>query len=125
MSEGKNRRILVVEDERDGQAVVAGILERTQIACDLATTAEEAVRLLTEWTYDAALIDLALPGMNGFDLVQHIRRNPATAQLPCIAYTAYHTSKVRQDAIDSGFNVYFEKPLRGEILIKTLQRIMA
>lgn len=124
MANNPTRRILVVEDEHDGQQVVAGILAYADYACDLATTAEEAVHLLKQWTYDAAIIDLALPGMNGFDLIQHIRKKSDTAHLPCIAYTAFHTSKVRQEAIGLGFNAYFEKPVRGEVLIQTLERML-
>ena len=117
-------RVLVVEDEQDGQQVVAGILEISQIEWDLASTAEEGMQLLEHSQYDACIIDLALPGMNGFDLVSHIRNSPPIAHLPCIAYTAYHTSKVRKDAMDVGFDAYFEKPLPQQILVDTLHRLI-
>ena len=116
---------LVVEDEPDGQLVVAGILELFNVATDAVGTAEDALRALAEHQYQVAIIDLALPGMDGLELVRTIRQNPATANLPCVAITAYHTSSVKQQAIDSGFNAYFAKPIDDTIFVRELNRIVA
>ncbi|RMG74833.1 MAG: response regulator, partial [Chloroflexi bacterium] len=74
--------------------------------------------------YNAAVIDLALPGMNGFDLIRRIRQHQRYANLPCIAYTAYHSSKVRYEAKESGFDAYLEKPLDRKLLITTLKELI-
>lgn len=117
-------RVLVVEDEVDGGDVVAGILGQHDILTDIAITAEDALQLLEGNQYDAAVIDLALPGMSGFDLVQRIRQHERYAALPCIAYTAYHSSKVRYEAKESGFDAYLEKPLDRKLLITTLHELL-
>src|SRR5688572_20206510 len=106
-----NQRILVVEDDPDGQAVVSHILEYMNIAIDVANDAEEALKCLDKTTYRAVIIDLALPGKNGWELLQHIQEQPETEDLPCIAVTAYHTSKLREEAITAGFTAYFAKPI--------------
>ena len=116
---------LIVEDEPDGQLVIAGILEFFNVATDSVSTAEDALQSLAAHHYQAAIIDLALPGMDGLELVRTIRQNPATANLPCIAVTAYHMSSVKQQALDSGFDAYFAKPIDDTIFVRELNRIIA
>lgn len=116
-------RILVVEDEYDGREMMADVLEVLGYECHTVPTAEEGLRLLSEDTFAAAIIDLALPGMNGLDLLTNIRNHPDLAELPCIAYTAFHTSKVRQEVLQTGFDEYFAKPLDIQKLMVTLARI--
>ena len=115
---------LVVEDEPDGQLVIAGILEYFNVAAEAVGTAEDALQVLAERQYHVAIIDLALPGMDGLGLVRAIRQNPSIANLPCVAITAYHTSSVKQQAIDSGFDAYFAKPLDDLFFAKELNRIV-
>lgn len=117
-------RVLVVEDEIDGGDVVAGILEHHNFVADVVMTAEEALQRLDASDYNAAVIDLALPGMSGFDLIQRIRNHNRCSMLPCIAYTAYHSSKVRYEAKESGFDAYLEKPLDRKLLISTLKELL-
>lgn len=120
----QNWHILVVEDEADGQEVVAELLSHFHISSDAAPTAEEALNLLANKAYTAAIIDLALPGMDGWELLQAIRGNPKLANLPCIAITAYHTSVVRQQAIEAGFDAYFPKPLDDTSFVREVSRVI-
>lgn len=116
--------VLVVEDEPDGQMVVAGMLSYFNVNIDAVATAELALEALKQKQYAAAVIDLALPGMDGLSLIKAIRRTASTANLPCIAITAYHTSAVKQEAIDAGFDVYFSKPLDDTVFIRELSRVI-
>lgn len=107
-----SKRILLVEDEPDGREVVGHLLAFGNIESDMAETAEDALEILAEGSdYDAIVIDLALPGMDGFQLLNTLRQDEKTAHLPCIAITAYHDSGVRHEAMSKGFNAYFPKPL--------------
>ncbi len=117
--------ILVVEDEIDGQEVVSGILEHFNIATRTAANAEEALKLLAQGGYTGAIIDLMLPGMHGTELVKKIRSNPATASLPCVAITAYHSSAVKKEAIGAGFDAYIAKPLDEANFFRTLTQLVA
>jgi len=116
--------ILVVEDEVDGQEVVASLLSHFNITTDTAFTAEEALKLLNQKNYTGIVIDLALPGMDGLSFVKRIRDNPATAHMPCVAITAFHSSQGRQQAIAAGFNGYFPKPLEEMAFVRELQYLI-
>jgi two-component system cell cycle response regulator DivK len=119
--------ILVVEDDPDGQAVVAHILSYMQIPHDVVGTAEHAINYLFRQgiTYRAVIIDLALPGKDGWSLLSDIQRNPATRTLPCIAITAYHTSALREQALRAGFTAYFSKPIEATSFARSLADLLA
>ncbi len=116
--------ILVVEDEPDGQEVVSSLLGNFNISTETAFTAEAALNLLDHTKFTGAVIDLNLPGMDGLSLVKRIRENPATAMIPCVAITAFHTSQVRQQAIAAGFNAYFSKPVEEISFVRELQHLI-
>lgn len=119
-------RILVVEDDPDGQQVVATVLHHLNYEMDVANNATEAEELLfnSGWTYHAAIIDLALPDKDGWELLAEILESPTTADLFCIAVTAYHTSKLREEAMQRGFRAYFSKPLDANHFARSLQEIL-
>lgn len=106
-------RILVVEDDPDGQMFVSTVLQHMQIPHDLASDAAQAEAFLAQQAdvYRAVIIDLALPDKDGWALLAEIQDNQPTRHLPCVAVTAYHSSKTREDALKAGFIAYFPKPL--------------
>ena len=121
-----NWHLLVVEDDPDGQEVVATILSHLHISIDTAATAEEAESFLFDQRheYHAVIIDLALPGKDGWELLAEIQADPETANLTCIAVTAYHNSKLREQALTHGFHAYFPKPLDATGFARALEEIL-
>lgn len=117
-------RILVVEDEYDGQQVISKILKYMRIESDIAASAEDALLMLGKQTYTAMIIDLALPGMDGIQLFKQIRASSGTASLPCIMVTAYHSSQVKHAAIEAGFDAYFAKPIDDTLFIRELEHLL-
>ncbi len=105
--------VLIVEDDPDGQALVSHVIGHLNIPHEVVGDAERASKKLFEAgaTYHAVIIDLALPGKDGWELLADIRDNPKTSNLTCIAVTAFHTSKIRGEALRAGFDAYFPKPL--------------
>ncbi len=118
-----DQRILVVEDDTDGQEVVARMLRFHRLDFDVVGTAEEALDALSQAQYSAAIIDLALPGMDGWALLNNIRNNDATAHMKCVAVTAFHSAEVATKAIEVGFKAYFAKPLETTSFVRELQRV--
>lgn len=119
----QSANILIVEDEPDAQSVVADILELYRIPSTVAPDAEVALAYLQQAPFDAVICDLHLPGMDGIGLIQTIRATHHLQGLPCIAITAYHTSQVKQQALQAGFDAYFPKPLDDTAFVRELERI--
>lgn len=116
--------VLIVEDDPDGQELLARMLIRASIPVEVAGTAEDALQLVSLDEHVAVVIDLALPGMDGFELLNRIRQDAALAKLPCIAITAYHTPSLKQRVMNEGFDAYFPKPLDDIRFLKTLKDII-
>lgn len=117
-------RILVVEDEYDGQQVVSKMLKYMGMAADVYDRAEDALDALSNNTYNAAILDLALPGMDGINMLQEIRAESAFDNMPCIIMTAYHNSSVKQQALEAGCDAYFPKPLDDTTFMREIERLL-
>ncbi len=117
--------ILVVEDEPDGQELVARLLSQVNLSVDVAGTAEQAWTMLQSHKYACAIIDLALPGQDGFQLITAIRGDSGLKSLPCIAVTAYHTSEMRQAALQYGFDAYLPKPLNRTLFLNAVDGLIS
>ena len=118
------KSVLVVEDDRDGQEIIVRMLLRASIPVEIIGTAEDALQLLSADEHATVVIDLALPGMDGFSLLKRIRDDSAVAQLPCVAITAFHTPTLKQRALQEGFNAYFAKPLDDRRFIAAVSELL-
>lgn len=117
------KSVLVVEDDPDGQELLARMLFRANISVELTSTAEDALQIISLQEHAIAVIDLALPGMDGFALLKAIRGNPTTQALHCIAITAFHTPSLRQRVMEEGFDSYFAKPIDDRRFLASIQDI--
>lgn len=113
--------VLVVEDDPDGQEVINTILQHHHFLVHTAATAESAIELLEQHRYALAVLDLSLPKMDGWKLLQWIKNHPDTTQLPCIAITAYHSADVAAKALAAGFLSYLPKPLEPAAFINEVR----
>jgi CheY-like chemotaxis protein len=118
-----NWNVLVVEDEADSMELVQGLLHHYGIHSIGATSGEEALRLLETETPTLIIIDLALPGIDGWGLLKALKSNRALSKVPRVAITAYHTAEVANQAIERGFDAYFSKPLDATSFVRELQGI--
>lgn len=119
-----NLHFLVVEDDPDGQEVVGRLLRHQRISFDSAYTAEEALQQLTHHSYSLLIIDLQLPGMDGWTLLNTVREQAQFDDVPCVAVTAYHSTDVAVKALEAGFTAYFPKPLDATSFVRELQRLL-
>jgi CheY-like chemotaxis protein len=120
----KDWQILVVEDEYDSIQMVSKILQHSGIAVEIAHNGLECLEALKRRLPTLIIMDLALPIMDGWETLHHIRSNPETAHLPVVAITAYHSVNLEDDAYKAGFNAYMPKPLETQALVKHLERII-
>jgi CheY-like chemotaxis protein len=122
----KGKHILVVEDDPDGQEMVTTMLQHMQFTVDTADNGEQALQSLNSRTnYSAVIIDLALPGKDGWELLEDILAQSTMSHLPCIAITAFHNSKLRENALLAGFTAYFSKPIDDTELQRELVRLLS
>lgn len=113
-------QLLVVEDDPDGQEVVGRILRHHNIQHVVVATGEDALDTLASQPFTGAIIDLALPGMDGWRLLQEIQHH---FDIPCVAITAFHSAEVAVQAIDAGFVAYFPKPLDATSFVRELTNV--
>lgn len=118
--------LLIVEDEPDNAEVVEMVLAPEHISTTIAPDAYEAINLLQheQGMFSGVVIDLALPGMDGFALLNELRATAETASLPLIAITAYHTPELKARALKAGFNAYFPKPLDTTLFVGALKQML-
>lgn len=124
MSSIKQWNVLVIEDEADSMELVQGLLSYSGIHCAGADSGEDAMRILEQQTFTLIIVDLALPGMDGWGVLKAVRSNPRLAHIPCIAITAFHTPELADQAIRAGFNAYFPKPIDATSFVRELQVIV-
>lgn len=116
--------VLVVEDETDTLELVQDILEYHEINTLPAPTAEHALDILDHEIPTLILIDLALPGMDGWELLAELQNDPRLDRIPRVAFTAFHSAEVANKAIEAGFDAYFPKPLDATSFVRELQSIV-
>ncbi len=121
----KDWRVLIIEDEADSSEVVREMLEYNGIQSWAAPNAEDALQLIPEVQPNLFVVDLALPGMDGWGFLKTVRDDPVTSDIPAVAITAYHSINVARQAIEAGFAAYFPKPLDTTSFVRELSRILA
>ena len=85
------KRALIVDDSKSARVVLSRMLERHELAVDTTESAESALAYLGAHRPDVIFMDHVMPGMDGLEAVQAIKRNPATAAIPILMYTSQDT----------------------------------
>jgi two-component system, cell cycle response regulator DivK len=117
-------QVLVIEDEDDSMEVVQGLLDHHGIESVGVSTGEEALNVLEQMRPSLIIVDLALPGLNGWELLEHFKAHPVLKKVPRVAITAYHTAELAEEAIEAGFSAYFPKPLDATSFVRELEGIV-
>jgi two-component system, sensor histidine kinase and response regulator len=118
----RGTRVLLVEDNEINQEVAIGLLEDAAIKVDLAENGEIAVRMAQENNYDAVLMDMQMPVMDGIEATRAIRSNPHLQDLPIIAMTANAMAVDRDKCLNAGMNDHIGKPIDPDELFSVLLR---
>ena len=119
----RGRQVLVVEDHDDARELVAGVLRAAGAVVTTAASSEESLDLLADMTPDVLLLDLGLPGEDGYTLLRRIRGMKAFEgrAIPAIALTAYARASDRKRALAAGFLDYVVKPVDPEELVRVIR----
>ncbi len=113
LSNLQGTRILVVDDDQDSQELLAFMLEQEGAEIQTASSAIEALNLITQWQPDVLLSDIGMPQMDGYTFIRQIRNLPKEqgGEVPAIALTAYAAEADKETALSSGFQQHIAKPV--------------
>jgi len=115
-------RLLLVEDNEVNQMVAAEMLELEGFVVNVAGNGAEALEQVKRNDYDAVLMDVQMPVMDGLQATRAIRQLPKGLRLPIIALTANAMLEDRQMCLDAGMNDYISKPIEPDALKRVLER---
>lgn len=124
MTDLSSWKVLLVEDEVDAQEVIIPLLEQHNMSVSTAFTGEDALEILKAERPTFAIVDLSLPRMDGWELLNAMRSDPSLSSIPAVAITAYHSTEVAQEAVAAGFAAYFPKPVNARTFVKDLVSIL-
>ncbi|PKN07047.1 MAG: hypothetical protein CVU73_14530 [Deltaproteobacteria bacterium HGW-Deltaproteobacteria-8] len=121
-------KLLLVEDEYVNQLALCHMLENKGHSCVSVSDGQQALEALRQETFDAVLMDVQLPVMNGMEATGAIRRGEAgqdKVTIPIIALTAFAMTEDREKFLAAGMDDYLAKPVLIEDLQKALARVAA
>lgn len=115
-----NGRILIIEDNTDSREMLRSILELEGYGVEVAEDGRRGLEAIEQGRFDTALVDIGLPGMDGYEVARRVRRDPKHARLRLVALTGYGRSADRQAAHEAGFDEHLVKPLDPRDLTRVL-----
>ena len=119
----KSLQILVVDDNIDAATTVVWLLESMGYDnCAVAHDGPQALELARELQPEVILLDLGLPGMNGYEVCRELRRNKLFADTLIIAQTGWGEERNREMAYFAGFNHHFVKPADPTALLSCIEK---
>jgi two-component system cell cycle response regulator DivK len=114
--ETRVKRVAVVEDNPDNRLLVAVILEDRYDITEYENGVDALQGFVTH-VPDLILLDISLPGMDGVEVLSHIRADERFKHLPVIAITAHASPADRERFLEAGFNEYVAKPIVDEMIL--------
>jgi two-component system cell cycle response regulator DivK len=119
-----SKRILVIEDQEDNRRIVGDLLSSVGYEIIEAVTGEEGVAKAETECPDLILMDIQLPGLDGYEATRLIKANPMLHQIPIIAVTSYALSGDDVKAYDAGCNGYISKPFSPRVLLAKVREFL-
>lgn len=117
-------KILLIDDQRDNLTVAETALRFHGAEVRTAPNGLEGLRELEQFAATVILLDLSMPEMNGWEMFEQLRQNPATAQIPVIALTAHAMASDKTRVMEAGFNGYIPKPFSIATLVSDILAIL-
>jgi len=116
------QHILAIDDNDDSLSLFEDILKPRGFLLTVARSGEEALRILERSTPDLILLDIMMPGMNGFEFLQRIRSDARTATIPVILQTAHASPENAQAFLQTGLDYMLCKPLRIDVFLDAIRQ---
>ena len=120
-SPGDGERVLIVEDEPRNQLILRDYLEHMGLESDIAGTGVEGLEKAREQVYDLVLLDIMMPGMNGYEVLKHLKLDDSTRHLPVIVISALDSVESTVRCIELGAEDSLPKPFKRPLLRARLE----
>ena len=115
-------KVLIVEDNKINQLITKKILEKNNFECHVVESGFDALEILKEVAFDVILMDINMPGMDGFEATVAIRQQGFT--MPIIALTAFSKHEIEEEAFHSGINAIVIKPYQTNELLGVIKSLI-
>ncbi len=112
-----SKRVLVVEDQEDNMQIMDDMLSSAGYQVIKAVTGHEGVAMAESHKPDLILMDVMLPGLDGYQATRRIKDNAALRHIPIIAVTSYALDAEESKAEEAGCDAYFSKPVSPRVLL--------
>jgi len=118
------KTVLIADDKATSRELVRTVLEKSGYRIAEASDGIEALRNARELKPDLIILDLHMPGMDGFGVIREIRRDRELAATPVMALTASAMQGDRERALSAGFTGYIAKPIQLHVLRGEVERLL-
>jgi len=119
-----SKRILVIEDQEDNRQIVRDLMTASGYELIEATTGEEGLEAAARERPDLILMDIQLPGIDGYEVTRRIKADPNLRQIPIIAVTSYALSGDDKKAFAAGCDGYVTKPYSPRLLLAKIREYL-
>ncbi|HEV2007996.1 MAG TPA: response regulator, partial [Burkholderiales bacterium] len=114
-------KVLVVDDNVDAAAMLAGLLRRHGHQARIANGGQQALTALESFRPEVVLLDIGMPGMNGFEVAQRIRESEAKPRPFIVAVTGWGSAEDEQRSQEAGFDMHLVKPVDEDQVLGVLR----
>jgi signal transduction histidine kinase len=118
---GRPLRIVIADDNVDGALLLAGLLTRMGQQTEVVHNGVQAVEVIRGSLPDVAIVDIGMPGLNGYEVADRIRRDPSSDEVYLAALTGWGSEEDRRKALAAGFDSHLVKPVVTATLVELLE----
>lgn len=120
MTDGK-RSVLIVEDNEDAREMLALLLESRGFSVGTARDGREGVEKASSGEWEVAVVDIGLPGLDGYEVARRVRASGAADGVLLVALSGYGRPEDRAKSADAGFDRHLVKPVEPSVLFALLE----
>jgi DNA-binding response OmpR family regulator len=117
-------RVLCIEDDVETRILIKKSLEAAGMSVDTVWAGDKGVEAAASGRFDCILLDIMMPGMDGFQVLQKLKTQPDTQQIKVIMITGRDDSEGKQRALEAGADEYLLKPFEIGKLVKLIQTVV-
>ncbi len=119
-----SKRILIIEDQEDNRRIMTDMLNAAGFEVIEAVNGEDGVSMAESHVPDLILMDIQLPGVDGYEATRRIKAQPALGAIPIIAVTSYALSGDDKKAFEAGCDAYLAKPFSPRELLAKVREFV-